>query len=63
MQSDAIRLDSQSGRHLGKDRKVSSAVGGNLSGMHKTKKRAKESRMNLMYSHLCDMNTSFFVNF
>jgi Cu(I)/Ag(I) efflux system membrane fusion protein len=33
---------------------VSSAVGGNLSRMHKTEKRAKESRMNLMYSYLCN---------
>src|SRR5208282_4697617 len=50
----AIRMDSQSGEHLGKDRKVSSAAGGNLSGMHKTEKTVKESRMNYMYSHLCD---------
>src|SRR5271165_529904 len=52
--ADAIRLDSQSGGHIGKDRKVSSAAGGNLSRMHKTEKTAKESRVNLMYSHLCD---------
>jgi hypothetical protein len=25
--------------------------------MHKTEKRAKESRMNLMYSYLCDRTT------
>src|SRR5271157_2538960 len=36
----------------GKDRKVSSAAGGNLSRMHKTQETAKESRLNFMYSHL-----------
>src|SRR5271165_321769 len=55
----AIRMDSQSGEHLGKDRKVSSAAGGNLSGMHKTEKTVKESRMNYMYSHLCDGTLAF----
>src|SRR5208282_5640065 len=38
--------------YLGKDRKVSSAAGGNLSRMHKTQETAKESRLNFMYSHL-----------
>ena len=47
-----ICLDSQSRGYLGKDRKVSSAAGGNLSGMHKTEETAKESRLNLLYSHL-----------
>src|ERR1700737_2983844 len=47
-------MDSQSGGHLGQDRKVPSAAGGNFSRMHKTEKTAKESRMNLMYNHLCD---------
>ena len=47
-------MDSQSGGHLGQDRKVPSTAGGNLSRMHKTEKTAKESRMNFMYSHLCD---------
>src|ERR1700674_2794558 len=50
----AICMDSQSGGHLGQDRKVPSTAGGNLSRMHKTEKTAKESRMNFMYSHLCD---------
>src|ERR1700757_2304737 len=50
----AICMDSQSGGHLGQDRKVPSKAGGNLSRMHKTEKTAKESRMNYMYSHLCD---------
>src|SRR5271165_7057347 len=47
-----ICLDSQSRGYLGKDRKVSSAAGGNLSRMHKTEETAKESRLNFMYSHL-----------
>src|SRR5271165_1362922 len=47
-----ICLDSQSRGYLGKDRKVSSAAGGNLSRMHKTQETAKESRLNFMYSHL-----------
>ena len=47
-----ICLDSQSRGYLGKDRKVSSAAGGNLSRMHKTEETAKESRLNIMYSHL-----------
>src|SRR5271165_2477301 len=50
----AICMDGQSGGHLSQDRKVPSTAGGNLSRMHKTEKTAKESRMNLMYSHLCD---------
>src|SRR6201993_3359509 len=50
----AICMDSQSGGHLGQDRKVPSTAGGTLSRMHKTEKTAKESRMNFMYSHLCD---------
>src|SRR5271166_4483369 len=47
-----ICLDSQSRGYRGKDRKVSSAAGGNLSRMHKTQETAKESRLNFMYSHL-----------
>src|SRR5271165_5428871 len=47
-----ICLDSQSRGYLGKDRKVSSAAGGNLSRMHKTQETAKESRLKFMYSHL-----------
>src|SRR5271166_2142503 len=47
-----ICLDSQSRGYLGKDRKVSSAAGGNLSRMHKTQETAKESRLNFMYRHL-----------
>src|SRR5271166_2172940 len=47
-----ICLDSQSRGYLGKDRKVSSAAGGNLSRMHKTQETAKESRLNFTYSHL-----------
>src|SRR5271165_4784711 len=47
-----ICLDSQSRGYRGKDRKVSSAAGGNLSRMHKTEETAKESRLNFMYSHL-----------
>src|SRR5271157_4881352 len=47
-----ICLDSQSRGYLGKDRKVSSAAGGNLSRMHKTEETAKERRLNFMYSHL-----------
>src|SRR5208283_4681134 len=47
-----ICLDSQSRGYLGKDRKVSSAAGGNLSRMHNTQETAKESRLNFMYSHL-----------
>src|SRR5271157_245476 len=47
-----ICLDSQSRGYLGKDRKVSSAAGGNLSRMHKTQETAKESRLNFVYSHL-----------
>src|SRR5271166_1495127 len=47
-----ICLDSQSRGYLGKDRKESSAAGGNLSRMHKTQETAKESRLNFMYSHL-----------
>jgi hypothetical protein len=47
-----ICLDSQSRGYFGKDRKVSSAAGGNLSRMHKTEETAKESRLNVMYSHL-----------
>ena len=50
----AICLDSQSRGHLGKDRKVSPAAGGNLSRKHKTEKTAKESRLNLVYSYLND---------
>src|SRR5208282_6669826 len=47
-----ICRDSQSRGYLGKDRKVSSAAGGNLSRIHKTQETAKESRLNFMYSHL-----------
>src|ERR1700738_1673951 len=50
----ALCLDSQSGGHLGQDRKVPSAAGGNLSRLHKTEKTAKDSRMNVMYIYLCD---------
>src|ERR1700739_1826517 len=58
----AICMDSQSGGHLGQDRKVPSKAGGNLSRMHKTEKTAKESRMNYMYSHLCDTTLAFHEN-
>src|SRR5208283_1797874 len=43
----------------GKDRKVSSAAGGNLSRMHKTQETAKESRLNFMYSHLRNRTLAF----
>src|SRR5271166_4234282 len=54
-----ICLDSQSRGYLGKDRKVSSAAGGNLSRMHKTQETAKESRLNFMYSHLRNRTLAF----
>src|SRR5208283_4280920 len=52
-------LDSQSRGYLGKDRKMSSAAGGNLSRMHKTQETAKESRLNFMYSHLRNRTLAF----